>query len=373
MRLSSIPVRACSAAAFLRMVHMSRPLLDAYAGLVSNIPIVPLVHAPTPVERFNTATVERPELAGLWIKRDDLTSPVYGGNKVRKLEFVLADTRGYDEIVTVGALGTNHGVATALFCKAQGIACRLVLFDQPVTDKVKHNLRLMQASGAQLEYRGNLISAMLYLYARRVVRRNSYYLPPGGSSVLGTLGSVNAAFELKAQIARGDMPEPDRIVCPVGSSGTLAGLVLGCELAGLRCRVQGISVLPSHAGPIPVCTAGRTAALARKTHRFLCKHSSEVPSAFISPVHLDDRWVGRGYGFPTSEGSAATELFALRGINLEPTYTAKAAAAALQYCRENPGQTVLYWHTFNSVPLEAPVNDAGLAQLPARLRAVLGG
>ena len=351
---------------------MSRPLLDAFAGLAQTISFTPLVRPPTPVESFNTAACERPELAHLWIKRDDLTSPVYGGNKVRKLEFVLADARGYDEVVTVGALGTNHGVATALFCSQQGIACRLVLFDQPVTDRVKHNLRLMHASGAQLEYRGNLISAMLYLYATRPFLRNSYYLPPGGSSVLGTLGYVNAAFELKAQIDRGDMPEPDCIVCPVGSGGTLAGLVLGCELAGLRSRVQGISVLPSHAGPIPICTPGRTAALARKTHRFLCKHSPEVPSAFVSPVHLDDRWVGHGYGFPTAEGSAATEVFDLRGISLELTYTAKAAAAALQYCRENPEQTVLYWHTFNSVPLAAPVSDAGLAHLPARLRAVLG-
>lgn len=350
---------------------MSRPLLEAYQDLKSNIPYTPLVDTPTPVERFNSDLINIADLAGLWVKRDDKTSSVYGGNKVRKLEFILSDAKGKDQIVTLGAIGTNHGVATSIFCKMHGLECRIMLFDQPVTSTVVDNLSLMIRNQAELEYRGSLLSAALHFYGARLINRRSYFLPPGGSNVMGCIGFVNAAFELQRQIENGELPEPDRIICPVGSSGTLAGLTLGCQLAGLKCKVRGIRVAPSHLGIIPVCTKSTVARLMKQTYRFLRSNSNEVPVLQLSKIDLDDGYYGRGYGYASEEGDAAMEIFRERGIALESTYTAKAAAAALQVCRERPEETVLYWHTFNSVILDAQLSSSDIEALPAELKKIV--
>jgi 1-aminocyclopropane-1-carboxylate deaminase/D-cysteine desulfhydrase-like pyridoxal-dependent ACC family enzyme len=350
---------------------MSRPLFEAYPQLIPTIPYTPLVDTPTPIQRFNTDATNLVELDGLWIKRDDKTSSVYGGNKVRKLEFILSDARGRDPIVTIGAIGTNHGVATSIFCKIHGLKCRILLFDQPITRTVVHNLKLMIINEAELEYRGSLLSAVLYFYGARFINWRSYFLPPGGSSVMGCIGFVNAAFELQRQIENGEVPEPDLIVCPVGSSGTLAGLTLGCQLAGLKCKVQGVRVAPSHLGVIPVCTKGTVARLMKKTYRFLRNSSNELPLLQLREIDLDDGYYGRGYGYASVAGDAAMETFEKRGIALESTYTAKAAAAALQLCRNNPEETVLYWHTFNSVVLDAQLTSSDIDALPGELKKIV--
>lgn len=350
---------------------MSRPLLDAYASLKAKIPYTPLIEAPTPVEKFNGTGLAYPELERLWIKRDDKTSAVYGGNKVRKLEFILPDAAGKGPIVTIGAIGTNHGVATAIFCRLHGIKCRIILFDQPVTNTVTHNLKLMLANAAELQYHGSLVTAGLHYYAPQVVPGHRYFLPPGGSNVVGCIGYVNAAFELQQQIENGVLPAPDRIICPVGSSGTLAGLTLGCQLAGLKCQVQGIRVAPSHLGLLPICTPGTVARLMGRTYRYLRKASDEVPLLQPASINLDDGYFGTGYGHATAQGDAALQTFASRGIALESTYTAKAAAAALQTCRNNPEENVLYWHTFNSVAVDAQLTDDEIATLPEALRKIV--
>lgn len=347
---------------------MSRPLLCHYKALETGIPYVPLVDAPTPVEPFNGGGINTPALEGLWIKRDDKTSAVYAGNKIRKLEFILAEAKRRYQIVTIGAIGTNHGVATAVFARLHGLKSRILLFDQPVTNGVIHNLKLMKAHGAELEYRGGMISAMLYYYFSRLVHRRSYFLPPGGSNIAGSLGFVNAAFELKQQIEQGEMPEPDRIICPVSSGGTLAGLTLGCQLAGLQCKVQGVRVIPSHWGIIPVCTDTTVARLMQQVYRYLRGKSDEVPLVQLREIDLLGDYCGEGYGYATDEGDCATGILRERGIVLEPTYTAKAAAAALQACRDNPHETILYWHTFNSVVLSPDRVNADLAALPKALR-----
>lgn len=354
---------------------MSRPLLDAYTKLRATTPYTPLIEAPTPVERFNRGAIDVPALAGLWIKRDDKTSPVYGGNKVRKLEFVLPQAQQQGEIVTLGATGTNHGVATAIFCRRHGLRCRIILFEQPVTHTVVNNLKLMLGNGAQLDYRGSLLAAGLHFYRLQCLSRlhpgRRYFLPPGGSNVAGCLGYVNAAFELREQIAQGLLPEPDRIICPVGSSGTLAGLTLGCRLAGLRSHVQGIRVAPSHLGPLPICTSATVSRLMRQTYRHLRKASDEVPNLALPDIDLDDTYFGTGYGHATDAGDAALQAFGRRDIDLEATYTAKAAAAALQVSRENPAANVLYWHTFNSVAVATELSSEAYANLPQALRRLM--
>lgn len=353
---------------------VNRPLLDAYENLAENIPLTPLLNGVTPVEKFNAAGTSIPGLDGLWVKRDDKTNTVYGGNKVRKLEFTLPeamakaqrDTRA--RVVTLGAIGTNHGVATSIFCRQHNVDCRIYLFDQPVTDTVKANLKLMAAHSAQLEYRGSLIAAALAYYRAQTFDRHSYFLPPGGSNIAGCIGFVNAAFELKQQIDSGELPEPDQIICAVGSSGTLAGLTLGCQLVGLKSHVRGIRVAPARVGGIPVCTNGTVARLQRQTYRYLRNKSRAVPEVQLQSIALEQGYYGAGYGHSTDAGHAAMGRFKDAGIELESTYTAKAAAATLAHCRQNPLEKVLYWHTFNSVACNTELELAQIEAIPLTLR-----
>jgi 1-aminocyclopropane-1-carboxylate deaminase/D-cysteine desulfhydrase-like pyridoxal-dependent ACC family enzyme len=339
-----------------------RPLFESFPELQSVIAHRPLAELPTPVEPLGW-TKEG------WIKRDDLSHPVYGGNKIRKLEFIIADAlaRGKKRIVTFGATGTNHGVATALMCREAGLDCTLLLFDQPVTDTVRRNLRLMQALGAELLYCGSLARtvAAFYLHPLRL-RGDSYFLFAGGSNVPGTLGFVNAALELRDQVAAGEMPCPDRIICPVGSSATLAGLTLGMALAELPVTVEGVRVAPSHLGPFPACTPGTVKSLLHATARVLDRHLGRALPTLTAPILIED-YFGDGYGVGTDEGEAAIKRFAEAGFTLEPTYTGKAAAAFLDRAETTAGP-VLYWHTYNSRDTSALAEEADINQLPRALR-----
>jgi D-cysteine desulfhydrase len=325
----------------------ARPLFDWAPVLQKNIPWQPLADLPTPLERLAFAD-------NAWIKRDDITHAEYGGNKIRKLEFIVADAqaRGARKIVTFGATGTNHGVATAMMCQRSGLECEVLLFNQPDSPTVQLNQALMRHYGASLVYCGGLATTVMryYLHPGRFARGH-YFLFAGGSSVAGTLGFVNAAFELKQQILQGVMPMPSVIICPVGSSATLAGLTLGCQWADLPVRVIGVRVAPSHLGPFPACTTGSVSQLMQATRRFLMKAGTPALPLPQVPLLLND-YYGSGYGEKTAAGEAAKARFAQHGVTLEQTYSAKAAACFMDFLGNTPGP-VVFWQTFNSRPTPA--------------------
>ncbi len=350
---------------------MSRPLFEYFPALEKVLPWIELANLPTPVEAFTYSSSNSSPAPNLWVKRDDQTSGLYGGNKVRKLEFVLAEVQqqGKRELVTFGAIGTNHGVATALFCQKLGIRCKVLLFDQPVTTAVQNNLKLMQCFGADLQYVGSLPRTVARFYWDRLLHKNHVYsLFAGGSNIPGCIGFVNAAFELKQQIEQGLLPEPDLIYCPVGSNSTAAGLSLGCQLAGLKSRVVGVRVAPSHLGVFPACTPKTIHRLMAQTYDFLKQQDGALPDIELPGIRLEEGFYGEGYGHPLKAGQSATELFALAGIKLEPTYTAKTAAAVLEHCAAHPEQSILYWHTYNSVDMSEILVGADTGALPAELR-----
>ena len=172
-----------------------RALFDRYPSLRRTLPFVPLGRFPTPVHRI-TDVAQALGIEHLWIKRDDISAPEYGGNKIRKLEFILAqvERQRKTHVVTLGGIGTNHGLATAIFCRRLGLACTLTLFPQPVTSGVKQNLRLMHYHGARLVYRPSLMGAIFTFYlVQRMQYPGAYFLPAGGSNAMGALGFVNAA------------------------------------------------------------------------------------------------------------------------------------------------------------------------------------
>ena len=345
------------------------PLFEKYGGLEKNLGRLELAELPTPVHRL-----EHIGIPDLWIKRDDLSSSLYGGDKVRKLEFILAEAKkkGNDHVITMGGIGTNHGLATAIFCHKLGLKCTLVLFKQPVTSFVQKNLRLFQRYGAELIYHESLAGAILsYMVTQRILHPGAYFLCAGGSSPAGTLGFVNAAFELKQQVDENLIPEPKYIFCPLGSNGTMAGLALGAKLAGLKSRVIGVRVTFSHFLFVPTCNEFTVTALMKETCRMIKKHSGDIPDIeFEKPEILCD-YLGECYGAPTRECvDACEEMELTEQIKLEPTYTAKTFAAVKDFCRErecDPGP-VLYWHTYSSADLSAEAEQADLKRFPAALQ-----
>jgi D-cysteine desulfhydrase len=302
----------------------------------------------------------------LWIKRDDQSGVLYGGNKVRKLELLLGDAlaRGRDRVLTFGAYGSHHCLATATYARSLGLDVRLALTPQPLTEHVLDDLILSHATGASLTRVPRLLS-----FADPVWRRQSLpgeVIPLGGSSVLGTVGYVEAALELAEQIAAGELPKPDRIFVAAGTCGTVAGLALGLELAGLDCTVVAVRVVPSATTNLFRIRRLREGA-ACLLHA--AGVSTATPRATVR-VELDPKELGPGYGVETPAARAAMQRFRAHGIELETTYTGKTAAALLRRAGAR-GDRVLYWNTFSSVDLSARLAAAEPGNLPASFHPVL--
>lgn len=319
------------------------PLLhQRFPALAETLPHLVLSERPTPVR----------ELAGLgiWVKEDGrFGSGGWGGNKVRKLEWLIPDARrrGRRSILTFGGLGTNWGLATALYAREYGLETALALVDQPIDDHVRAQLARLDASGARI-YRTHTKARTVALLPWLLIRNARgghppYLLPAGGSSPTGALGYVEAALEIAAQVEEGSLPEPAHVVVPVGTGGTAAGLALGLQLAGLRTRVAGIVVNDQlRLGP-PV-----VARLARRCAALLERRGARLRGLRIEPGMLDltrDQ-IGAGYGHPTEAAARAAALAAEEGLSLDPVYTAKAMAGLLALRDEGRlGSPVLFVHT----------------------------
>lgn len=257
---------------------MTRPLLhQRWPELAESLPHLPLGDVPTPVRPLAGLGCQSP----LWLKDESgYGHGGWGGNKVRKLEWLLpeAHRRGARTLLTVGGLGTNWGLAAALYAPEQGLTVALALIDHPVDGHTRAQLRRLRASGATLHFlhtKTRLILAAPWLFARHSSMRGPtlpYFLPAGGSSPLGTLGYVETALELAAQVSNGLLPEPGWVVTAVGSGGTAAGLALGLRLAGLRTRVLGIVVNDTLRLDSTVLNA-----LARKSEALLRNRGAALP------------------------------------------------------------------------------------------------
>ncbi|MFF3326269.1 1-aminocyclopropane-1-carboxylate deaminase/D-cysteine desulfhydrase [Streptomyces sp. NPDC002889] len=311
---------------------MSRPLLhQRFPQLITSLPHLPLGDRPTPVREL---TGIAPGVT-LWCKDESgFGRGGWGGNKVRKLEWILPDVRrrGARTILTVGGLGTNWGLATALYAREQGLRTALALIDQPVDDHVRPQLGRLRRSGATLHFtrtKSRTVAAAPWLFLRHATGgRWPYFLPAGGSAPVGTLGYVEAAFELAAQISDQALPEPSHVVTPVGSGGTAAGLALGLRLAGLE-RTRVVGVVVNHTLRLD---ARAVVKLARRTERLLHERGAAFPATRIAPedVTMVRDWMGAGYGHATPQALEAQRLVAGSGhLELEPVYTAKALGALI--------------------------------------------
>jgi D-cysteine desulfhydrase len=315
-----------------------------------------LGHYPTPVEPVRELSASG---SSLWVKRDDLTHHVYGGNKVRKLEHLLEDARarGAKRLVTIGAVGSHHVLATTYFGKQAGFEIEAVLVPQPRTEHVLEVLRADLGLGLQAFPVASWGAAPFAVLAR--VLAGATLIPLGGSSTVGTLGYVDAGRELAEQVRAGVLPEPDVCVVALGSGGTAAGLAVGFAAAGLATRVVGVSV-------------SAPAWALRASARYLARVCGRKERVGRVCLDTDDRFLGAGYGSRTPEGDEATALAREHvGLTLDPTYTAKAFASALWFVRARRAPRILYWHTLSSASMQPLLAGAPTeAQLPEKLSAL---
>ena len=305
-----------------------------------------------PLGFFPTPLHSLPRLAAhlggprLLIKRDDLTGFALGGNKVRKLEFFLAEARrtGADVLLTAGGHQSNHARITAAAAARAGLDCVLVLSGgRPAA--YTSNLALDRLFGAELCFvaTGPERTPALHALADelRAAGRRPLLIPIGGSTPLGALGYAAAARELAGQLAALGIPSraPLTIVHGSSSGGTQAGLIVGSRAAGLTARVIGISADETR--------ADLTHMVADIVGPLALLVGEPAPSA--DAIEVLDGYVGAGYGIPTPASVEATRLFArLEGIPLDPTYSAKAAAGLVDLVRRaafSQDDVVCFWHT----------------------------
>jgi 1-aminocyclopropane-1-carboxylate deaminase/D-cysteine desulfhydrase-like pyridoxal-dependent ACC family enzyme len=304
-------------------------------------------NVPLPLGQFPT----RVTVAGdLRVKRDDEANPSgYGGNKVRKLSYLLEDSRsrGLRRLVTIGAAGSHHVLATAYYGRQEGFEVAAVLVPQPRTDHVVETLRATLAQGALVTPARFGWAGVPVQVATLLARRGTGFIATGGSSPLGTRGYVDAAAEIVGE-------DPSEVVCALGSGGTAAGLAIGAVLQGLSCTVHGVLVADPK-GVVPWLTRR----LVEKTARLVDPRSRTLAREALKKLVIVTDELGRGYGYATARGDAATGRAAAAGIALDGTYTAKAYAYAEDRVRRAgaSARPVLYLHTLSSSPLAPLLGD----------------
>jgi D-cysteine desulfhydrase len=314
------------------------PLVRRFPALAA-IPRARLGRFPTPVERLAGFR----DVDSLWVKHEDLSSDVLGGNKVRSLEFLLGRVGQGDTVLTLGGVGSTHVLATAVHAARLGAKTIAVRWQHDMHPSAHEVAERTVAECAEVVTVSSFLTAIPPLIRLRLTRQ-AHYIPLGGSNPLGTLGHVNAALELADQVEAGELPAPARLIVPLGSGGTAAGLALGFAIAGMETTVVGARV-----GPRLGANRWRVLRLADRTRQLIGRFSGRPPA----PVRRDRVLVSHDlYGgayarpHPTAE-HAAILVDELRGWRLDATYSAKAFAVALDMA-SGDGTPTLFWMTFDA-------------------------
>jgi D-cysteine desulfhydrase len=305
------------------------PLLRRFPAL-EQIPRVEFGSFPTPVENISLSDGRE-----LLVKRDDRSARLVGGNKVRGLEWLLADLSSGDRVVTVGARGSTHALATAVYARQLGARVTVVRWNQAMNSAARRvDVRLR--SEARVVDVG--LVPFAYAAATALRARGARWVPAGGASPVAALGHVNAGLELAEQIASGECAHPERVVVPLGTGGTAAGLALGFRIARLRTRLIAVRVVPRIVG-----RAGRVLKLAAATASLIERIVGErLPRVTESDFVVEQRYYGGAYGRPLAPMRESAAALESAGIFLDDSYSRKAFAAAIAQ-----PQGTLFWLTFD--------------------------
>ena len=351
---------------------MAYALFDRYPRTAS-LPLAGIATLPTPIDWPEAQWFEDEPIGPVYVKSDDLTSPAYGGNKVRKLDLLLGDAlaKGAKSVLTFGAYGSNHALATAVHARALGLEPHVVLSPQepgpyaPATLLAHAGLRTVLHLTDGWDGKRAAVVAMRELEVRDGV--GPYVIPMGGTNDLGAVGYVNAALEVADQIAHpiAALVPPDVVYCAAGTLGTAIGLAVGFAAAGMHARVEAIRVTP-----LEVASEDTARELTASTVALLQRLDSSFPLLGYDDLAFTLRHdcFEPGYGIVTPETEEAVVLAEQTGLRLETTYTGKAFSAMLGDARTgrlHPDEHVLFWDTYSSaaMPAAGPVEA-----LPEALR-----
>lgn len=328
---------------------------------LSRIPRRRYTAGPTPIEKLSRLS---DELGGpnIYIKRDDLLGLAGGGNKTRKLEFLMADAlaQDADTIITTGAVQSNHCRLTLAAAVKEGLKCRLVLEERvtgsysPEASGNNFLFKLLGAEQITVVLGGTDLDGAMRKVADEVAADGGrpYIVPGGGSNALGALGYVSCAEEILNQSFEASLPI-DHVVCASGSGGTHSGLVTGLYGNQSGIPVTGISVRAEKRAQ-----ESKLLALANATSK-LAGGDREIPA---DEIDVRDEFVGPGYSLPTPGMTEAIQMFArIEGILLDPVYTGKTAAGLIGLARNgafSPDSNVLFVHTGGSPALYAYPDEA---------------
>ncbi|MDH4125617.1 MAG: pyridoxal-phosphate dependent enzyme [Gammaproteobacteria bacterium] len=330
-----------------------------FPRLAARLPKISIANLPTPLREYSFATVS-PSVTVL-VKHDDLSNEQYGGNKIRKLEYLLQRARERDatRVATFGTVASNHALATSIHARQLGLDCTCFLSHQARTDKAALALNLHLQQGTEIVRFGGDRTSRVQTLRRHLQHRHAWVIPMGGSNWLGVIGFVNAGLELALQLEDAGHAAPDHLYVANGTMGTAAGLAIGLALAGLATEIQAVRV--THA---QVANPAAMQRLIAKTVTMMRRLDMSIPADVANRVKLRFRDAFFAAGYARTDATTERAIAVARaqlGLTLDATYTGKAMAALLSDL-ENPagaGSTLLFWNTYHARAL--PVSS----QLPA--------
>lgn len=339
-------------------------MLATFPELARHVPRIPLAELPTPVRAVSCE--RRSGTRRILIKEDNRSARAYGGNKVRKLEYLLARARRRDArlIATFGTVGSHHALATSVYAQQLGFDSIAFLSHQARTADVAPALNRHLELGTELVPFGGSRAERIATLRRHLRGRRAHIIPLGGSSWLGTLGFVNAGLELAQQIRSGDCDRPDRVYVATGTMGTAVGLALGFALAELPLPLHAIRI--SHPS---ITNAAGIRHLADKTAQLMHRYDRRIPADLAGRLQLTLRHEFFAGGYAHTDAATERAIDIARNemnLKLEVTYTGKAMAALLSDLDAPEGNqmTPLFWHSYHGAPLPCgdglPADTAGL-------------
>jgi len=340
------------------------------SNIFQNEPRESLIFAPTPLHPAKNLSSDLG--IDLWFKRDDLTGPsAFGGNKMRKLEFILGDAKanGADTVITYGASQSNHAMQTAAACARSGFKCILFLvsFVPPDEDALKGNILLDKLFGAEVhlispepgESEDDAFEKCFALGDERIKElekegHKCVNVPIGGANLIGCMGFASGYIEMREQLELLGRQPFDFIYHATGSTGTLAGLLAGRAIMGGSEIIRAVRI-----GVGPDAYKTRAAELANEVMAHLGRPARVKEDDF----EVCDGYVGPGYEIPYAESTAALRLIARsEGLTLDPVYSGKAFTGLLDHARTGvikPGQSALFWCTGGTAALFAEPEIVG--------------
>lgn len=309
----------------------------------------PLGTFPSPVRRARSANGEY-----FWIKDDGACSKIYGGNKVRKLEYLLATEkqRGHRALVVHGDVESHTVQACGLLGRQAGLEIHAVVFPHNGQSFDGTELANLHRAGVRIHRRDSMLTAILWAHWIGW-REHAAVVPLGASTPCATLGHVRAALELLEQVRQGQLPEPRRIYIPFATGGSVAGLLIGLAMAGAKTRVAAVQTVES-----VIANRRRLESLVNRTLKLLGFGQQEFGLCLERLEQIDRGQLGKGYRDITVPTQKAVDLAVKHGLRLEPAFSGKAFATLLEALPEFPNDELLFWNTHDQSGDSASLGDS---------------